>query len=95
MVQEILVQTVDPARRAEYIEVFKRALKEWSPKGNHGGTIFTCVEDPARVITILEWDTVEAHTQHRGTEPWDRFRAALAPYRTAPVDVNHYTGESA
>jgi heme-degrading monooxygenase HmoA len=29
--------------------------------------MFSGVEDPSRVIVIVEWDSVEAHAQHRGT----------------------------
>ena len=34
--------------------------------GYRGGKILTCVENPGRVILILEWDSVQAHRQHRG-----------------------------
>jgi quinol monooxygenase YgiN len=93
VVYEILVQTVDPARRDEYVQVFKRALREWNPTGFHGGKACPSVEDPTRVVMILEWDSVEAHTSHRGTPAHTRFRETFSPYQTAPTQLHHYTIE--
>ena len=90
MVYEIVVQTVDPARRDEYVETFRRAFREVNFAGFRGGKICTSVEDPSRVVMVIEWDSVEAHAQHRGTPPHNRFREATAPYQTKPSDLQHY-----
>jgi heme-degrading monooxygenase HmoA len=67
MIYEIAIQTVDPARRDNYIKVFSQTLKDANYAGSHGIKFFTSIEDPSRVVLILERDSVEAHTQHRGT----------------------------
>jgi quinol monooxygenase YgiN len=93
MVYEIVEMTCDPARREEYVEVIQRAMRAWSPSGYHGGKVYACIEDPARVIVLLEWDSVEAHKRHYGDPARDQFLAALAPYPTVPNVVRHYTGQ--
>ena len=90
MVYEIVVQTIDPTRRDEYVEGYRRAFREANMAGNHGGKICTSVEDPSRVVLVIEWDSVEAHQRHRGTPPHNRFREAISPYQTQPSDLQHY-----
>ena len=36
MIYEIAIQTVDPARRDEYIKVFSQTLKDANYAGSHG-----------------------------------------------------------
>ena len=65
MIQEIVIQHVQPEKRDEYIQVFGDILKKANYAGAHGINFFTSIEDPSRVILMIEWDNVEAHTQHR------------------------------
>jgi quinol monooxygenase YgiN len=58
--------------------------------GSHSIKIFASIEDPSRVILIVEWDSVEAHTQHRGTPAHNRMREANTGYQTAKSDGAHY-----
>lgn len=90
MIYEVVVQSIDPARRDEHIEAYRRAWQEADFEGWRGGKILTSVEDPGRVILLIEWDSVEAHTRHRGTPRHDRFREAIRSYQTAPSDTGHY-----
>ncbi|HLG71021.1 MAG TPA: antibiotic biosynthesis monooxygenase family protein [Chloroflexota bacterium] len=93
MVHEVVLATVDPAKRDEYIEVWKRAWKEANFEGSHGGKILRCVEDPAKIAMILNWDSVEAHQQHRGTEKHNHFREQFGGYQAQPSVIQHYTIE--
>jgi heme-degrading monooxygenase HmoA len=67
MIYEILTQYVEPEKRDEYIQVFGDILKKANYAGSHAINFFTSIEDPSRVIVMIEWDSVEAHTRHRGT----------------------------
>jgi heme-degrading monooxygenase HmoA len=67
MIYEILIQHVEPEKRDEYIKVFGDILKKANYAGSHGINFFTSIEDSSRVILMIGWDSVEAHTQHRGT----------------------------
>jgi quinol monooxygenase YgiN len=90
MIHEILVQSVEPEKRNEYIEVFGDILKKANYAGSHGIKFFTSIEDPSRVILMIEWDTVEAHTQHRGTPTHNAMREATARYQTQKSDGGHF-----
>lgn len=93
MIYEVVIQTIDPARREEYLDVFRQAFREANFAGSHGGKILASEEDPARTVVIIEWDSVEAHTRHRGTPPHTRFRETISKYQTAPSQGGHYRVE--
>src|SRR5688572_1837652 len=93
MIYEVVIQTVDPARRDEYVQAYKEAWREAAAPGAHTVRVMPCIEDPARVITMIEWDNLEAHEKQRLTEAHARFRARVQPFRTGPSDLQHYTIE--
>jgi len=39
---------------------------------------------------MIEWDSVEAHTQHRGTPTHNAMREATARYQTQKSDGGHF-----
>jgi heme-degrading monooxygenase HmoA len=90
VIYEVLYQTIDPARRDEYVDVFRKAFRAANFAGAHEGKICKSVEDPARVVIVIEWDTVESHTRHRGTPPHNAFREKISAYQTAPTQGAHY-----
>jgi heme-degrading monooxygenase HmoA len=90
MIYEVVIQTVDPARRDEYLQVYKDAWREAAAPGAHTVRIMACIEDLARVITMIEWDSFEAHQKQQTTAAHARFRERVQPYRTAPGDLKHY-----
>jgi hypothetical protein len=45
------------------------------------------------VILVLEWDSVEAHRQHRGPVMDDFLKEFVRPYQTALSDFDHFTVE--
>jgi quinol monooxygenase YgiN len=88
MIYEILTQHVEPEKRDEYIKVFGDILKKANYAGSHGINFFTSIEDPSRVILMIGWDSVEAHTQHRGTPTHTAMReatGAIKPRRATVV----------
>jgi hypothetical protein len=93
VVYEVVIQSIDPDRRDEYIANYKKAWRALGLAGYRGGKILRCTEKPDRVILILEWDSVEAHRQHRGPI-MDKFLAEnVRPYQTALSDFDHFTVE--
>ncbi|HZH84102.1 MAG TPA: antibiotic biosynthesis monooxygenase, partial [Phototrophicaceae bacterium] len=74
MIHEIVIQHVQPERRDEYIKAFGEFLRNASYTGSHGIRFFASIEDPGRVILMIDWDTVEAHTQIRGTPTYNAMR---------------------
>jgi quinol monooxygenase YgiN len=90
MIQEIIVQHVEPEKRDEYIKVFGEFLAKANYAGSHGIKFFTSIEDPSRVILMIDWDSVEAHTQHRGTPTHNAMRELTGKYQTAKSDGGHF-----
>ena len=90
MIHEIIIQHVAPEKRDEYIRVFGDYLKKADYAGAHGIQFFTSIEDPTRVILMVEWDSVEAHTRHRGTPVHNAMRELTARYQTQKSDGGHF-----
>ena len=90
MIHEIVIQHVVPEKRDEYIQVFGDILKKANYAGAHDIKFFTSIEDPSRVILMIEWDSVAAHTQHRGTPTHNAMREATARYQTQKSDGGHF-----
>jgi heme-degrading monooxygenase HmoA len=90
MIQEILVQHVQPEKRDEYIRVFGEFLTKANYAGSHGIKFFASVEDPGKVILMIDWDSVEAHTQHRGTSLHNAMRDLTGNYQTAKSEGGHF-----
>jgi heme-degrading monooxygenase HmoA len=90
MIHEIVIQHVQPEKRDEYIRLFGEVLKEANYDGSHGIQFFTSIEDPSRVILMIEWDSVEAHTRHRGTPAHNAMREVTARYQTQKSDGAHF-----
>jgi quinol monooxygenase YgiN len=90
MIHEIVIQQVAPEKRDEYIKVFGEFLTKANYAGSHGIKFFTSIEDPSRVILVIEWDNVEAHTRHRGTPTHNAMRDMTAKYQTAKSDGAHF-----
>jgi quinol monooxygenase YgiN len=93
MVYEVVVQSIDPARRDEYIANYKDAWRALALEGCRGGELLRSIEKPDRVIIVLEWDSVEAHRQHRGPKMNQFLQQSVRPYQTAVSDFDHYIVE--
>src|SRR5262245_8825622 len=90
MIQEIIVQHVQPEKREEYIKVFGEFLAKANYTGSHGIRFFASVEDSGRVILMVDWDNVEAHTKIRGTPTYNAMRELTGKYQTAKSDGGHF-----
>ena len=90
MIQEVIIQHVKPEKRDEYIKVFGEFLRQASYPGSHGIKFFACIEDPGRVMLMVDWDAVENHAQIRGTPTYNAMRELTAQYQTAKSDGAHF-----
>jgi quinol monooxygenase YgiN len=90
MIHEIVIQQVAPEKRDEYLKVFGEYLKKANYAGSHSIKFFTSIEDPSRVVLMIEWDSVVAHTQHRGTPAHNAMREMTARYQTQKSDGAHF-----
>ena len=90
MIHEIVIQHVAPEKRDEYIEVFGEILKKANYAGSTALNFFASIEDPSRVILMIEWDSVEAHTQHPRHADAQRHARSAARYQTQKSDGAHF-----
>lgn len=90
MIYEVAIQHVEAEKRDEYVKVFSDILLKTNFAGSHGIKFLTSVEDPTRVILIIEWDSVEAHTRHRGTPPHNAMREVTSTYQTKKSEGAHF-----
>jgi quinol monooxygenase YgiN len=69
-------------------EDFAAAMKERgitllaSGKGCHSVRLARGVENPGKFILLVEWTSVEAHTDHAKTPIHAAFREVIAPFAT-------------
>ena len=50
------------------------------------------IESPDRIVLLIEWDTLEAHTENfRESERFPAWRAEIGPYFAEPPRVEHFT----
>jgi heme-degrading monooxygenase HmoA len=90
MIYEVIIQQVVPEKRDEYLKVFGDFLANANYAGSHGINFLTSIEDLSRVILMVEWDSVEAHTQIRGTPTYNAMRELTSKYQTAKSEGAHY-----
>jgi quinol monooxygenase YgiN len=86
MIQEIIVQHVQPEKRDQYIKALGEFLAKANYAGSHGIKFFASVEDPGKVILMVDWDSVEAHTSIRGTPMYNAMRELTGKYQIAKSD---------
>ena len=94
MVYEIRFQTVEPARRAAYVETYREAVQGCREAGSSGGLILCSEDDPAAVIVILIWESKEHLASWRGTPSYRSFRAAVEGLQTKKSHGGFYIAET-
>lgn len=94
MVYEMRFQTVEPAKRAEYVKIYREAVQGCKSAGSYGGQIFCSEDDPSAVIVILRWESEEHLARWRGTESYRSFRAAVEGLQTKKSHGGFYSAET-
>ena len=93
MVYEMRFQTVEPARRSEYLQVYRAAVQGCKSAGSTGGFILCSDDDPAAVIVILLWESKEHLARWRGADSYKSFRAAVEHLQTKKSHGGFYVAE--
>jgi heme-degrading monooxygenase HmoA len=58
--------------------------------GCRGARLVRGVENPRRFVLLVEWDTLEAHTEgFRGSIAFERWRGAVGQFFAGPPHVEH------
>jgi quinol monooxygenase YgiN len=91
MITEIAQIDVKPGTEAE----FEAAVAKAKPlflraKGSHGFELHKSIEKPQRYRLMVQWETLENHTEDfRGSPDFAEWRALVGPYFASPPDVEH------
>src|SRR5215510_10939303 len=94
MVYELRFQTVDPARRAEYVKTYKQAVQGCKEAGSSGGLILCSDDDPASVIVMLIWESKEHLARWRSTPSYRSFRTAVEGLQVKKSHGGFYMAET-
>lgn len=93
MVLEHALLDIDPARAAEYEAAFQKALPLISATpGFLELTLRPCMERPGRYLLLVQWETLENHTQDfRGSARYQQWKALLHGFYEPFPEVTHFT----
>jgi heme-degrading monooxygenase HmoA len=92
MVVEYIRHKIDPSRKDEFDEAYRRAgaLLDASPHCQ-GWEASRCVDEPEKQIVRIEWDSVEGHLQgFRQSADFNPFREATQPFFNDIEEMTHY-----
>ena len=92
MVLERALITVSPGQEDAFEQAFStaRAQLEGS-RGFRGGTLSRGVESPSTYLLLVEWESLEDHTEgFRGSPAFTEWRRLLGPFFDGPPSVEHY-----
>lgn len=91
MVFEIAELVIDPARFSEFEAAVQAAFPAFTAAdGCHSVSLERIVEDPARYLLRVEWETVEAHTEtFRQSPGFQEWRRLAGPFFVEPPIVRH------
>ena len=92
MVLEVGDIAVTPGSEQQFADAYRsvRDVVATTP-GCRSVRLTQGVENPARFVLLVEWDSVEAHEQNfRATDRFTQWRAAIGPYFAGPPLVEHF-----
>ena len=92
MVLEHALIAVQPGREADFETAFETAKEQLrSSPGFSGATLSRGVEQPSRYLLLVEWATLEDHTERfRGSPAFTEWRRLLGPFFDGAPEVDHY-----
>lgn len=92
MVLEIADFTVLPGTEEEFADAVREGLRYVSDTpGYRSARLTRSVETPSRLVLLIEWDSVEAHTVgFRESENFGRWRALISPFFDGTPHVEHF-----
>lgn len=91
MITEIAQLTIDPARATEFEAAVAQAVPHFrAAEGCHSLSLERVVEDPARYLLVVRWQSVEHHTEKfRNSESFQAWRKLAGPFFVKPPIVEH------
>ena len=85
---------IDPSKTAEFEEAILRGVNTViaKAKGFRGFKVNHSIENPARYLLLIYWDSLENHTvDFRGSDACAEWRAIVGAFFVKPPFVEHMT----
>jgi heme-degrading monooxygenase HmoA len=91
MVLEIAEFAIQPGREDDFAAAYKEALPlAEAVKGFQSARMVRGIESPSVFVLLIEWDTLEAHTEgFRKSPGYVRWRELIGPYFAGDPKVQH------
>jgi heme-degrading monooxygenase HmoA len=92
VITEHALLEVIPGRETEFVETMDRAkLIIAASPGFIGLRVERCLERPSCFLLLVEWETLEAHTEgFRGSEAYEEWRSLLHHFYDPFPVVEHF-----
>lgn len=92
MILEVAILNVEPGREGEFEEAFGKAQAIISSMGGYvSHQLQRCIEEPARYLLLVNWQTLEDHTVgFRQSAQYQEWRALLHHFYDPFPEVQHY-----
>ncbi|MGB3293180.1 MAG: antibiotic biosynthesis monooxygenase [Phormidesmis sp.] len=92
MILEVAILDVKPEQRQDFEAAFAQAQAIIAAtEGYRGHALKRCIEKQARYILLVQWETLEAHTQgFRASAEYQQWKALLHHYYEPFPTVEHY-----
>jgi heme-degrading monooxygenase HmoA len=92
MILEVAVLDVRPDQTKQFETAFREAQKIISSMpGFLRHELRRCIEDPHRYLLLVDWDSLESHTEgFRGSAEYQRWRELLHHFYDPFPTVEHY-----
>jgi heme-degrading monooxygenase HmoA len=92
MVLERALITVTPGREEEFEQAFGTAKAQVTgSRGFRGATLSRGIESPSTYLLLVEWDTLEDHTEgFRGSPAFGQWRGLIGHLFDGAPDVEHF-----
>jgi heme-degrading monooxygenase HmoA len=92
MVLEIARLTILAGREDDFVSAYHEAREQLeATDGFHSARMTRGVESPSKFVLLVEWDSLEAHTENfRQSDRFLRWRELIGPFFDGDPDVEHW-----
>jgi heme-degrading monooxygenase HmoA len=93
VILEVADIRIRPGTQAEFDVAIQSAVTSVLSKaaGFRGYKINRGIESAERYLLMVFWETLESHTEFRGSPAFAQWRAIVGPYFAMPPSVEHFT----
>ena len=94
MILEVADIRIQPGQQAAFEAAIQHGLATVisQARGYLGSKVQHGIEAPERYLLMIEWETLEDHTEHFGGGPlFPQWRAIVGPFFAQPPQVEHFS----